>query len=182
MKEAFMVRIGFLMRFLAALIDGIILGIVCGIIGMIIRMVTPVGYIQLLVITLVTGAISLAYFYLEVLKAQTPGKMALKLKITQQDGSPASNDQLMKRYLFKQVPNILGIVAGVVGFIGILHTLVSVVGGLAGLALLICACFMLRENKLAYYDEMLGTAVYGAGTMPAGFPVTAQTPPPPPAQ
>ena len=43
--------------------------------------------------------------------------------------------------------------------------------GGVGLVILIFALMLLRSNKLAYYDELANTAVYGPGTMQAGFPV-----------
>jgi len=176
-----MQRIG-AMRIVAAIIDGLIVGIAGGIVRFIITMVLGVGYAGVMVSGIVGAAIVLGYFYLEVLKGQAIGKQIFKFQITAQDGTPATKEQLTKRYLIKMVPTIISVVGAIVSFSAILAMLVNVVGGIAGLALLVFALMMLRANKLAYYDELAGTAVYGPGTMQAGFPVNmpGQTPPPPP--
>jgi uncharacterized RDD family membrane protein YckC len=180
-----MQRIG-AMRIVAALIDGLIVGIGAGIVQFIIRMVLGVGYAGLLISGIVGTVIVLGYFYLEVLKGQAIGKQILKFQITAQDGSPATKEQLTKRYLVKMSATILGILVPIVSFSAMLVMLVNAVVGIVGLVVLVFALMMLRANKLAYYDELAGTAVYGPGTMPAGFPVnmpgqsTTTTPPPPP--
>jgi uncharacterized RDD family membrane protein YckC len=178
-----MVRIGG-MRIVAALIDFLIAGIAAAIVRVIITMVLGVGYAGLLVSGIVGAAIVLGYFYLEVLKGQAIGKQIFKYQITAQDGSPASKEALTKRYLIKMCPTILSIVTAVVSFSLTLVMLVNALAGIAGLAVLIFALMMLRANRLAYYDELAGTAVYGPGTVQAGFPVQmpgqAAPPPPPP--
>src|SRR5438045_2808810 len=160
-----MQRIG-AMRIVAAIIDGLIVAIAAGIVQFIIRMVLGVGYAGMLISGLVGSAIVLGYFYLEVLKGQAIGKQIFKFQITAQDGSPATKEQLTKRYLIKMAPTIIGVLGAVVSFSGILAMLVSGIAGLVGLAVLIFALMMLRANKLAYYDELANTAVYGPGTMP----------------
>src|SRR3954471_24573977 len=134
-----MVRIGFGMRLLAAIIDGIIVGIASFVVGFIIGRVLGPGGGAAAIGGFVGGAIGLAYYYMEVMKAASLGKQLLKLQITAQDGSPASKDQLMKRYLFKQVPNILMMVGAIMLFVPVLGNVVRGLGGLAALVLLISA-------------------------------------------
>jgi hypothetical protein len=55
----------------------------------------------------------MTYYRLEVFGAQSLGKMMFKYQITRQDGSPATRDQLVKRWGYKQVPQALFIVAAV---------------------------------------------------------------------
>ena len=181
-----MQRIG-AMRLVAALIDFIIAGVLMQIVQRIALAVLGVGYAGVMISTILGSAVALGYFYLEVLKGQAVGKMIFKYVITAQDGSPASKEQLMKRYAIKLAPQFISILAGIVAFSGILYMIVAGVAALAGLVVLILALMLLRANKLAYYDELAGTAVYGPGTMQAGFPVsmpgsttTTSAPPPPP--
>jgi hypothetical protein len=175
------------MRLVAALIDFIIAGVAAGIVQRIVLAVLGPNYFGVMLSTLLGAAIVLGYFYLEVLKGLAVGKMIFKYTITGQDGSPASQQQLMKRYIIKLSPQLVSIVAGLLAFSSMLYMLVAGIGGLLGLVIIIFALMMLRSNKLAYYDEMANTAVYGPGTMPAGFPVgmpgqtastTTTTPPP----
>jgi uncharacterized RDD family membrane protein YckC len=181
-----MQRIG-AMRIVAAIIDGLIIGIAVGIVQFIIRMVLGIGYAGILISGIVGTVMVLGYFYLEVLKGQAIGKQIFKFQITAQDGSPATKEQLTKRYLIKMSATILGILVPIVSFSAILVMLVNAVVGILGLVVLVFALMMLRANKLAYYDELANTAVYGPGTMQAGFPVmpgqattTTSAPPPPP--
>jgi uncharacterized RDD family membrane protein YckC len=166
-----MTRIGG-MRIVAALIDvAILIVIAILIIPFMIFAIMGRGYAGQLIAGLVGAGISLAYFYTEVAKAQSPGKMLLKFQIMNQDGTPASHDQLMKRYLIKMAPTLIGVVGAILSFSIILSLLVLIVRIIAGVTLLVMALMMLRDNRLAYYDELCGTAVYGPGTAPQGFPV-----------
>jgi len=164
------------MRIVAGLIDGIIVLGINLVVGVIIGVIMGATTTAIIIASIVGLIISVAYTGIEYLKAQTPGKMMFKMIVRQQDGSPARQDQLMKRVLFKLSPTIVGVVLTLVGAVGAARG----VQGLLGLLVLISALMCARESKLALHDEWFGTAVYGPGGEPAGFPV-GQAPPPPPA-
>ena len=92
-------REGFLLRFCAALIDGAL----CFIPGIVLSMVLANVVGLWLTGVLVTLAY-IGYSSLEIFKAATPGKMFLKLKITNEDGTEASREALFKRWAIKQIP------------------------------------------------------------------------------
>src|SRR5690242_19731955 len=100
------VRVGFPMRLVAAVIDCVIAGVANGIIALVIGLVIA-GWVGRICGLLVV----MAYFAMEVVKAQSVGKMLFKFSITRQDGSPATQDQLIKRYAYKMAPTALMILA-----------------------------------------------------------------------
>src|SRR6188472_3226826 len=91
------VRIGFLMRFVAAIIDGIIANVLARVL-IVVFTILHLGWVG----AILGGVLVLAYYSLEVLKARSLGKMLFQYTITAQDGSPATRDQLLKRYVYKQ--------------------------------------------------------------------------------
>lgn len=169
-----MERQGIGLRIVAGLIDGIIVGVINFICSLAIIGTMGVSYLSVVIATLAALVVAGAYTSLEFLKAQTPGKMAFGMKIRRQDGSPASQDQLIKRWLFKFSPSILGVLFAVLNMGGMANT----VQGLLGLLVLISALMCARESKLALHDEWFGTAVFKGEGQTAGFEVM---PPPPPA-
>lgn len=178
------VRTGFPNRLLADLIDGaalVAINVVLFVVGII--LVRMLGIVGSMLTSLICSAVVLGYFSLEITKAQSLGKMVMKLTITRQDGSPAAKDQLLKRYLFKMAPAIVGIL-GFIPLLGLIFTLLSV---LLWVAVLVCALMYLKQDKLAVYDQLLGTAVFGPAGATPGFPamapsaaVAVPTNPPPP--
>jgi uncharacterized RDD family membrane protein YckC len=141
-------REGFLLRFCAALIDGAI---------------SLVPYVMGLVVTKVAGLWTggvfmglafLAYSAFEIFKAATPGKMLLKLKITNEDGSEASRQTLIKRWAIKQVPLFANLLA-VVTMVGIFGWLTS----FCVIAYIISCCLTIRPERQALHDTMAHTAV-----------------------
>jgi uncharacterized RDD family membrane protein YckC len=178
------VRIGFLMRFIVAIVDGLVawaLVLVPSIVlGAIIGPVTG---------SIVGGLLVLAYFALEIVKGQSVGKMVFNYTITAQDGSPATRDQLIKRYAYKYAPRILALVASI-PFL----SWVSFIGLAAALGVLIGTLMALKPEKLAFHDKLFKTAVFGPRnvtvsvpflnkqlfTIPAPTPAP-QAPPAPPA-
>jgi uncharacterized RDD family membrane protein YckC len=156
------VRVGIAHRFLATLVDAIVLAVLTVIPNVVLSKISPV------LAGIVGGVLALAYYSLEVFKAQSFGKMIFKLKITRPDGTPATQDQLVRRYAFKQAPQLLAIVAA----IPFLH-FVGFVAGLAALAVLVCSLFMLKPEKLAFYDQLFGTAVYGPAKVTFTIPTAA---------
>ena len=170
-----MVRQGIGMRIVAGIIDGVIQFTLAFAITAALIAVMGVGRGAVIIATIVAVAVAGAYSSLEFFKAQTPAKMMFKFIITKQDGSPATKDQLLKRWLFKFSPNVLGLIAVLIAVPAIGYG-----GNLLSLLVLVSALMCARESKLALHDEWFGTAVYGPGTEPQGFPV-GQVPPPPPA-
>ena len=172
------------MRFCAALIDGVIARAL-----VLVPSIILAAVISPVVGGIVGGLLAMAYYALEVVKAQSVGKMVFNYTITAQDGSPATRDQLIKRYAYKQIPQVLAIVAAVpflffVGFIAFA----------AALAILAGTLMALKPEKLAFHDKLFKTAVFGPSnvtvsvpflnkqlfTIPAAAPAAA-TPPVPPA-
>ena len=156
------VRIGFVMRLVAALIDGVIAAVLVWVPSVVLGFVYPaLGAI-------VGGLLAMAYYSLEVFRAQSVGKMILKYTITRQDGSPATRDQLVKRYAYKQLPQALMVVAAIpmLGF-------VTFLGGAAALAVVVGALMTLKPDKLALHDKLFGTAVYGPAKVSLTIPQVA---------
>lgn len=193
-----MERKGFGPRLGAGLIDFVIMLVVGGVLGIIFLgsfsmnfgmpakggTMTVAHTGAIIAYTLIVALIGLAYFSTEIFMAASPGHAILKMKITREDGSPADQQTLIKRFCIRRAPQILSlltIIPVLGGIISILNLVVSIV--------IIVSCFMtLRANRLALHDEWSGTAVYGpvSGVVPAGFPVqptstTATTNVPPPA-
>jgi uncharacterized RDD family membrane protein YckC len=170
-----MVRIGFGMRLVAALIDcAIMIGMAFALNATILAVV-GLNTTGLIVAGCVSSLACLALSSLEVFKAASVGKMLLKYRITMADGSPAPMDVLIKRWAIKQSPTMLSLAAAIttLGFL-------NWIGMLVGLAIF-AGCFLaLQPEKLAYHDKLLGTAVNGPATTSVGFPV-AMTPAPVPA-
>src|SRR5689334_7143194 len=119
-----MIRIGG-MRIVAALIDWVILVVGLVILNFVVVAALGAGYGARLVTGIIDSAIVLGYFYTEVLKAQSPGKMLMKYKITNQEGGAATQDQLLKRYLIKMSAQFVGIVGAILSFSTILALLMS---------------------------------------------------------
>jgi uncharacterized RDD family membrane protein YckC len=178
------VRIGFLMRFIVAIVDGLVawaLVLVPSIVlGAIIGPVTG---------SIAGGLLVLAYFALEIVKGQSVGKMVFNYTITAQDGSPATRDQLIKRYAYKYAPRILALVASF-PFL----SWVSFIGLAAALGVLIGTLMALKPEKLAFHDKLFKTAVFGPRDVTVSVPflnkqlftipaptAAPQTPPAPPA-
>jgi len=171
------VRIGFPMRLVAAIIDGIASMILIFVPTLVVSLIAgPV------VGGILGGLLSLAYFSPEVFKAQSLGNMIFKFMITRQDGSPATQDQLIKRYLYKQLPTLIGIAAA----LPFLHFL-SYFGWLASLVVIIGTLMVFQPDRLTLHDKLFGTAVYGPVNPTISIPqvggmTTAAPPPPPPVQ
>ena len=149
-----MQREGFGIRFGAALIDGVIMIVGAIVIGLVLGFVLPpyVGG--------VVGALfSLAYSSLEIFKGATPGKMFLKLQITDEAGNPASRDQLVRRWAVKNAGSILAVVAALttLGFI-------NWAGSLCSLGILAGAFMMLKPHRQAWHDTFAKTAVCRASS------------------
>jgi len=151
-----MEREGFKLRFAAAIIDClIIMAISIVLLPSVGSGASAAGGSWFL--TVLAQLLALAIASLEIFKAQSPGKMLLGLVIRDQDGNEASQEVLIKRFLIKWCP-------GIIGFLGALTTLslFSWIGQIAGIGILIAFLIILREDRknLSWYDEVSGTAVY----------------------
>jgi uncharacterized RDD family membrane protein YckC len=152
------VRIGFPMRLVAFIIDAIIATVLMRI-PMLVFSVLHLAWLG----AILGGVLALAYYSLEVFKARSLGKMFFQYTITAQDGSPATRDQLLKRYLYKQLPQLIFIVAAlpipVVGF------LLGLVGLLVSLLIAVGCLLALQPEHLALHDKLFKTAVFGPPTV-----------------
>jgi uncharacterized RDD family membrane protein YckC len=159
-------REGFLLRFCAALIDAAF----CFIPGFVLSLVllkVAGEYFTGLFITLAY----IGYSALEIFKAATPGKMLLKLKITNEDGSEASRQTLFKRWGIKQVPQFARLVFVVTSVM--LFNWVSV---FCGIGYIISCCLTFRPERQALHDTMAHTAVFRTQTAAAAMPAHQQEP------
>ncbi len=102
--------------------------------------------------------IPLAYMSLEIFKAATPGKMILKLKISNADGTAADQNTLVKRFLVKNGAALLNILAAVTT-VG----LFAQIGSLAGMVIGVGCFLTLAQAKQALHDMVAKTAVYKPG-------------------
>jgi uncharacterized RDD family membrane protein YckC len=142
------VRIGFLMRFVAAVVDGLIAWGLA---------------IPALVLGVVLGAVVEA-----IVKGQSVGKMIFNYTITSQDGSPATREQLIKRYAYKYSPRMLAIVASL--SVGWVSFGVSFIGIAAAVGILIGTLMALKPEKLAFHDKLFKTAVFGPKDVTVSIP------------
>lgn len=184
-----MERKGFGIRLGAVIIDGVIIMIAYFILNAIfgVRMnVTNGSFEEMMAAAskvasrsnLFFGLLGLSMATVEVLRAQTPGKMLLKMHIGSAAGGPAARPQLIKRASLKYGVWAFYLLSGITGVLAI-----SFVGMLIGFVYLGGAFAALGQAKQALHDMLGGTAVFGqAGTVLAGFqPVMPPggSPPPP---
>ncbi|MDB5324597.1 MAG: hypothetical protein JWM57_166, partial [Phycisphaerales bacterium] len=132
-----LVRQNFVKRLIAAIIDGVILVVAGFVVGL---ALAKLPYVM----GVVSAAIGVAYMSLEVIKAQTIGKMVLKLKITNADGSAASQAVLLKRFAIKNSASLIVLVGAIVGL-----PIIGMVAMLPGLAVLVGCFLVLRPDHLA---------------------------------
>lgn len=155
-------RAGFGIRLGAAILDGIILMVLSFIFAIVsgVDMNVALGRVENgATPTFVSGMIStlipLIYTLLEIFKAATPGKMILKLRIANPDGSPADQATLGKRWAFKYSTNLLQVLAILTG-IGLLFML----SGIAGLVVFVGCFFCIGAARQALHDKIANTAVF----------------------
>lgn len=171
-------RIGFGPRLGAYLIDMLFNGIIGSIIGMALgatlvgiffgshaatgsaegdAMVGGIGAMLGGMIGTIAGIylMSLILFIMEGITGQTPGKMLLKLKNKNQDGSPAGAGSLWIRAFLKYIGAIMALLAGVTGVV-----MLSTIGGIAGFIIFIGCFFVLGQKRQAIHDLIAKTAVY----------------------
>lgn len=155
-----MERVGIGLRIGAALIDVVIVIVLSLALGSVVGgsaiMFSPDAagsYVAMLLMSI----LPLAYFSLEIFRAATPGKMVLKLKIANPDGSAANQATLIRRFCTKFAGSLLGLV-GAITTLAILQT----VGGVVGLVILIGFLLVLQPDKQALHDKVGKTAVFKA--------------------
>ena len=144
------VRQGIVKRLVAAVIDGVVLVVLSVGIGLALMFAPKIAAIA-------SSLVALAYMATELFFAQTPGKAVLGLKVTSPDGTPATQQALLKRYAVKNASGVFGLAAAITGL-----SLLSIAGGMIGLAVFAAAFLMLRPDRLAGHDIVAGTAVFGS--------------------
>jgi uncharacterized RDD family membrane protein YckC len=188
-----MVREGFLIRLLAVLIDAVIFGVVWFVLALIFgvsmmgangvagqpnaagnqtgQAVAVAGSFAFLLVLSIFG---ICYNLTEIFLAATPGKMALGLRIANEDGTPASTATLATRWAVKNSGSILRFLAVVSGL-----AFLGTIGGLAGLVIVIGCFFVLGAARQAFHDMAAKTAVFKKDAVPArGFEVLPPATPP----
>lgn len=106
----------------------------------------------------VVSAISIIGFLIMIMEGitgQTPGKMFLRIKNANQDGSTASTATLFTRTVIKNISSILSFVA-VTSSLSIIGT----IGSFLGFIIFIGCFFTLGESRQSIHDLISKTAVY----------------------
>jgi uncharacterized RDD family membrane protein YckC len=180
-------RKGFGIRFGALLIDSIIIAVIWQIIWSIIKPAMPDNVLSMTAAeviawaekhggrsNMIIGVCGLAMAAIEILRAQTPGKMLLKLKVQSETGAPADQAALIRRSALKYGVYVFYLVGGLLSmqfivWIGFLVSLTFVGGSFMALG----------ATKQALHDLLGKTAVFGPGAaVPAGFPPVMPGQPP----
>jgi uncharacterized RDD family membrane protein YckC len=165
--QQFGAREGFLLRFCAAIIDGVFCVVPGVILSLVLAKVAGLWFTGVFM-----GLATLAYSSLEIFKAATPGKMLLKLKITNEDGSEASRETLIKRWAIKQVPQFSRLL-----FLVTTVMLLNWVTVFCGIAYIISCCLTFKPERQALHDTMAHTAVTRTQTAQASaMPTPEQQP------
>jgi uncharacterized RDD family membrane protein YckC len=143
-------REGFLIRAGAALIDGVI----CFIPAAIFTFVAAVAVGPYIAGLLSTG-IFVAYSTLEIFKGATFGKILLKLKICNEDGTDAARNVLIKRWAIKQAYTLIYFLAAVTTL-----TFLNYFGHFAAIAFIISALLTFKAERQTLHDTLCKTAVF----------------------
>jgi len=160
-------REGFLLRFCAALIDWAF----CLIPGFVLTLVLA-KVAGLWVAGVVVTLAYIGYSSLEIFKAATPGKLLLKLKITNEDGSEASRETLIKRWVIKQIPQFTRLL-----FVLTTVMLFNWVTAFCGIGYIISCCLTFKPERQALHDTLAHTAVFKTQTAAAvSMPTPEQQP------
>jgi uncharacterized RDD family membrane protein YckC len=93
-----MVEVGFFKRLVAYIIDGIIVGIVAGIIQFVVGSSDSGGIVLIGSILLLVWSVGY-YLYFWTRNGQTPGKVAMGIKIVTTSGEPISIGKAIVRYI-----------------------------------------------------------------------------------
>ena len=165
-------RVGFGYRFGALVIDVVILMVLGYVFKMILGIKDPtpeelmegmepgnidMGAMMLtsMKASLISYVVGLLYTSTEIFLRKTPGKMALGLIVTDENGNTPATNAMIIRYLFKQASTIF-IVLAVLLNIGSLIW----IGSLLGVVFLIGCFFTFGEKRMGFHDMLAKTAVY----------------------
>ncbi len=143
-------REGFFIRFGAAVIDAVI----CFIPAAIVTFVAAAA-LGPYIAGLISTAIFVGYSTMEVFKGQTFGKILLKLKICNEDGSDASRNTLFKRWAIKQAYNFFYFLAALT-----MLTFINYFGHFAAIAFVISGLLTFKAERQALHDTLCKTAVF----------------------
>ena len=157
-------REGFLLRFCAGLIDGVFCFLPVYLLSIVVAKAAGLWFAGVFM----TVAF-VAYSTLDIFKAATPGKMLLKLKITNEDGSEASRQTLIKRWAIKQIPQFAYFVAALTAL-----TIFGWVTMFCVIGYVISCCLAFRPDRQALHDTFAHTAVFRTQTAAAAMPMPAQ--------
>jgi len=185
-------RIGFGQRFLAWLIDGIISVVGGAVIGAMLGGIlggaagaaagsggsggaaggAQMGGLLGAMLGAVAGIAVFGTLYglIEAFTGASPGKMILKIKIGNADGTAASVGTLFLRYVIKNIGLVCSVLALVVAPLILL-------GRLLGFVVFIGCFFVLGEARQALHDMIAKTAVYPRDRLAAAVVGPASPPP-----
>ena len=170
-RQGFGIRLAaFLIDFVILLVVNVVLGLMFGL-GFGVRIGNAAAQASI-AYSFIFTLIALGYWSTEIFMAASPGKKLLGLQIGSATGAPATQNELIVRYLAKNSPNLVGLL-GLIPVLGLIFGFLSLGLGLA----FFVGCFLtLGQSRQALHDMIAGTAVYKVAA-PAGFPVSPMTPP-----
>ena len=173
-------RAGFWIRVLATIIDIVIMLIIALAVGAVIFSITSTLAGRMTDIAVYTAW--LGYTTFEIWTAATPGKMLLRLRISEQDCSPADFWRRVLRWSTKQFWMIAYLF-----FLLSASTVLYALGGFSSLVVTIGCLFAANDDRLTWHDQWAHTAVcyrsrnerrLAAASIPPPLP-PSQTPPTP---
>jgi uncharacterized RDD family membrane protein YckC len=165
-------RAGFVIRFVATLIDGaalLVLGIASSVAMQAVWRSTADFTRASAVANAILYGVWLLYSLTEIFFAGTPGKWATGLRIRTFDGLWADKWRLLLRWQTKQLPMLCGALSALVAFAGL-----QLLGGLSNMIILTGCLFAMNEDHLTWHDQWAGTSVcrdHGVVTLPRMRPV-----------
>jgi uncharacterized RDD family membrane protein YckC len=98
---------------------------------------------------------SIVIMLMEIFTGQSFGKIFLKIKVANEDGSAGDTSLYAKRALIKYSGTLISILSGALGLI-----FLSPLGSLASFAIFVGCFFVLGEKKQAFQDMLAKTAIY----------------------
>jgi uncharacterized RDD family membrane protein YckC len=173
-------RATFVTRLIALIIDAVVMGVLGAVLGLV-AAVAPAS-IALYVTTVLSIVPFLGLAAMELFLAQSPGKMAMGIKIRSLEGNPAPFEALLMRQAIKAGPAAVFLVGAVLGIVLILAGMLGIgllviglfgaVASLAGLAFFVGCFFALGETRLTLHDSLSKTSVCpSTDALPGGFQV-----------
>ena len=145
-------RAGFWIRVLATVIDTVAMLIIATLVGFAMQTIMPtIGGRAMQAAIYIAW---LAYTTFEVWTAATPGKMLLRLRISEQDCSPAEFWRLVLRWSTKQFW-MIAYLFFLASDAGVLYAL----GGFSSLVVTVGCLFAANDDRLTWHDQWAHTAV-----------------------